>query len=266
MDRKLFGHRHNMSDREIARKACFIYHHIVTHVSFPYPSISRSSPPIFVALQGPQGSGKTVLTEHVRALLTDETNEDRGPYKVATLSIDDLYLPHTQLKALASAHPNNPFLRGRGHPGTHDTALGLSLLRSLKDINCSPTKDLYIPRFDKSLFDGEGDRLPESEWSPVRGRLDIVLLEGWCVGFYPQSRKYIEQRLNEVPFGLDGMFDLSAYTLEHILDVNQRLAEYTKWWDLFDICIQVRKLSISQLHYCCLPYLRDGIIRFPLRV
>jgi len=168
-----------------------------------------------------------------------ESNEDHAPIRVATISIDDLYLPHNQLRALATAHPDNPFLRGRGLPGTHDIALGLSLLRSLKEINRTQSNDIRIPRFDKSLFNGEGDRLPESEWTPVPGPIDVVLLEGWCVGFYPQTRAYIEERINEVPFGLDGMFDPSAYSLEHVLDVNERLAEYTKWWDLFDICVQI---------------------------
>jgi D-glycerate 3-kinase len=232
---------------DIASKALLIYHHIVAHASVPYPSCSRLSSPLFVALQGPQGSGKTVVTERIRALLTDNTDKEHGAFKVATLSIDDLYLPHAQLKALASTHPENPLLQGRGHPGTHDTALGLSLLRSLKGINRSPANNVRIPRFDKSLFGGEGDRLPESEWTSIHGPLDIVLLEGWCVGFYPQSRQYIKQRINEVPFGLDGMFDRSAYTLEHILDVNQRLTEYAKWWDLFDICAQV----CNYLSYNC---------------
>jgi D-glycerate 3-kinase len=239
-----------MREQDIALRALLIYRHIVAHVPVPHPSCLHSSSPLFVALQGPQGSGKTVVTEHIRSLLTRGTDEEHGAFKVATLSIDDLYLPHAQLKALASAHPENPLLQGRGHPGTHDTALGLSLLRSLKDINRSPTDHLRIPRFDKSLFNGEGDRLPESEWTSIHGPLDIVLLEGWCVGFYAQSRQYLEQRMNEVPFGLDGMFDHSVYTLEHIIDVNQRLAEYSKWWDLFDICAQVCNYLFRNCFVC----------------
>ena len=220
------------------RAASTIIEHILVHLSNPYPLSS----PLFVALQGPQGSGKTFLTEHVKNSLT--CADERHPaLRVATLSIDDLYLPHGQLKAVASANPENLLLRGRGQPGTHDIALGLSLLRSLKDINHSPTGHLCIPRFDKSLFDGEGDRLPESEWTPIHGPLDVVLLEGWCVGFYPQSSQYIERRINQVPLGLEQTFDVSAYTLEHVLDVNQRLAEYAKWWDLFDVFVQVRKHS-----------------------
>ena len=80
------------------------------------------------------------------------------------------------------------------------------------------------------------------------------------MGFYPQTRAYIEKRINEVPFGLDGVFGPSAYTLEHVLDVNERLTEYAKWWDLFDICVQVCDRVCAReysLHW-------KGFARFPL--
>jgi D-glycerate 3-kinase len=223
-------------------KVSTIVEHVLAHLSNPCPSQSSTSSPLFLALQGPQGSGKTFLTEHVKNKLSC-ADERHSALRVATLSIDDLYLPHSQLKAVASSSPGNTLLRGRGQPGTHDIPLGLSILRSLKDINRSPTSDLRIPRFDKSLFGGEGDRLPESQWTPIHGPLDVVLLEGWCVGFYPQSRQYIERHMNEAPLGLEQTFDVSAYTLEHVLELNQHLAEYAKWWDLFDIFVQVRKRS-----------------------
>jgi D-glycerate 3-kinase len=230
-----------MRSKAFETSAFIIYSHINMHTPTHRP---RQASPLFVALQGPQGSGKTSLLERVNEILAQH-DEDHTPHRVATLSIDDLYLPHAQLKALASAYPDNPFLRGRGLPGTHDIPLGLSLLRSLKEINSSggpnsKAKSIRIPRFDKSLFDGEGDRLPESEWTEVQGPLDVVLLEGWCVGFYPQSRQYIEERFLDVPSVLGGTLDTSAYSLEHVLDMNRRVAEYTEWWDLFDICFQVR--------------------------
>ncbi|KAI9465281.1 P-loop containing nucleoside triphosphate hydrolase protein [Lactarius psammicola] len=191
-----------------------IIEHILVHLPDPCPSQSSSSSPLFVALQGPQGSGKTFLTGHIKNSLS--CPDERHPaLRVATLSIDDLYLPHTQLMAVASSNPENVLLHGRGQPGTHDIALGLSLLRSLKDINRSPTSHLRIPRFDKSLFG------------------DVVLLEGWCVGFYPQSRQYIGRRINQVPLGLEPTFDVSAYTLEHILDSTQ------SGGDLFDVFVQI---------------------------
>lgn len=40
-----------------------------------------------------------------------------------------------------------------------------------------------VPRYDKSARGGKGDRAPEAEWSVVSAPPDIVLLEGWMLGF-----------------------------------------------------------------------------------
>ena len=159
---------------EFRTNASIIFSHIYAHLLSAYPS-SLGTPPLFVALQGPQGSGKTSLAKRVEEMFA-ESNQDHAPIRVVTISIDDLYLPHSQLKALAAAHPDNPFLRGRGLPGTHDIPLGLSL-QSLREINHTQSDDIRIPRLDKSLFNGEGDRLPKSERTPVLGPIDLVLLE-----------------------------------------------------------------------------------------
>lgn len=44
---------------------------------------------------------------------------------------------------------------------------------------------MRVPAFDKSRFDGEGDRVPQSEWRYVSRTppIDVVVFEGWCVGF-----------------------------------------------------------------------------------
>ena len=38
--------------------------------------------------------------------------------------------------------------------------------------------------------------------------------------------QYIERRINQALLGLEQTFDVSAYTLEHVLDVKRYLAEY----------------------------------------
>jgi len=48
--------------------------------------------------------------------------------------------------------------------------------------------------------------------------------------------------MNEVPFVLNAT---PAYSLEHVLDMNQRVAEYIEWWDLFDICVQVSPQAVD---------------------
>ena len=197
-------------------------------------SARSSCPPLFIGVQGPQGSGKTFLTSRLHSLLGDL------PYSlsVAVLSIDDLYLPHAGLIALAEAHPRNRLLHGRGQPGTHDVALGRAILTALKAINDTDGPgDVSLPVFDKSLFDGAGDRAAEAR--VVRGPLDVVVLEGWCVGFYPVPRSEIEARWGRGVPGLDG-FDMRGFvTLEDVLEVNAMLEAYVGWWQTLDAFIQV---------------------------
>jgi len=193
--------------------------------------------PLFVALQGPQGSGKTFLTERIAAAFSASTPSVR----VATLSIDDLYLPHDGLVALAVAHPQNSLLHGRGQPGTHDTQLGERVLEALRSINTTHgNKEVRLPAFDKAEFTGEGDRVPQDRWRVVHGPLDVVLLEGWCVGFYPQDRTILEAKMRETPAGLEGVLDLPSYTtIENVFEINALLAQYVHWWDMMDAFVQI---------------------------
>ncbi|KAH8115343.1 P-loop containing nucleoside triphosphate hydrolase protein [Phellopilus nigrolimitatus] len=197
-----------------------------------------STPPLFVAFQGPQGSGKTFLTSQLRRVLSAPPHN----LAVAVLSIDDLYLPHAGLAAVAAAHPHNVLLSGRGQPGTHDVPLGSRLLSELKAINDAKASDagtVRFPAFDKSLFDGQGDRV-EGSGELVRAPLDIVLFEGWCVGFCPVSEDEIDRRrVQHIP-DIDGTLDLRAVRREDVLAINASLWEYVQWWDFFDAFVQVK--------------------------
>jgi D-glycerate 3-kinase len=126
-------------------------------------------PAFVVGICGPQGSGKSTTVRVVAALL-----EARG-LRVATLSLDDLYLPRSDREALA--RDVHPLLRTRGVPGTHDVALGLAALDSLADAG-----ETALPRFDKAT----DDRAPRPTWPVVAGPVDVVLFEGWCVGARPE--------------------------------------------------------------------------------
>ena len=70
------------------------------------------------------------------------------------ISIDDFYLTHLEQRALAAAHPENPYLEHRGYPGTHDVGLGTAVLRALR----ASADPVEIPRYDKSAHAGRGDR------------------------------------------------------------------------------------------------------------
>jgi D-glycerate 3-kinase len=143
-------------------------------------------PAFVVGICGPQGSGKTTTARVVARLL-----EARG-LKVASLSLDDLYLPRADREVLArDAHP---LLRTRGVPGTHDAALGLAVLDDL-----AGEGETAIPRFDKAA----DDRMPASAWTKVEGPVDVVLLEGWCVGAWPEPVEALRKPVNALERDLD---------------------------------------------------------------
>ena len=132
-----------------------------------------------VGICGPQGSGKSTAVLVLRRLL-----ERRG-LTVATLSLDDLYLPIEAREALA--RDVHPLLRTRGVPGTHDVDLGLAALDALA--RPGPTA---MPRFDKAA----DTRAPVETWPIVQGPVDIVLLEGWCVGARPEPEAALRKPVN----------------------------------------------------------------------
>ncbi|KAG6841370.1 hypothetical protein C0991_011710 [Blastosporella zonata] len=198
--------------------------HIVGQID-PNPSA-----PLFVAIQGPQGSGKSYLSAQLKQRLS------QSPYalNVALLSIDDLYLPHDGLVHLANQLPPNPLWAGRGQPGTHDVKLGLEILRKLR----TRSEKVELPCFDKSLFNGEGDRL--SAGIVVDPPVDVIILEGWCVGFYPISSQELEARWNGVwreETARLNLPDLNKLDLER---VNETLSNYVELWSSFDTFIQIK--------------------------
>jgi len=42
-----------------------------------------------------------------------------------------------------------------------------------------------VPVYDKSQRGGRGDRAPKAAWPTVAAPLQLVFLEGWCLGFRP---------------------------------------------------------------------------------
>ncbi|KAI0669676.1 P-loop containing nucleoside triphosphate hydrolase protein [Trametes maxima] len=201
------------------------------------PGGTTAVPPLVVGVQGPQGSGKTYLT----SILQDVLRVPPHSLSVTVLSLDDLYLPHDGLVSLASSHPGNPLLRGRGQPGTHDVPLGTDILNKLKRINAqtAPGAAVELPSFDKSLFNGEGDRAPNG--TDVHPPVDVVLFEGWCVGFYPIPKEEVERRYGRPIVGLgEDFLKRKGYRVEDVLEINERLKNYVSWWSLFDSFIQIK--------------------------
>lgn len=174
------------------------------------------TPGFLVGITGPQGSGKSTGAAVLRLLL-----EEAG-LRVASLSLDDLYLTRRERLALASTV--HPLLRTRGPPGTHDLELGVELFAQLV-----AGESVALPAFDKSA----DDRRPRSEWRRFEGPADIVLFEGWCVGARPQDEAELTDPVNALEREQDPDGTWRRY-------VNESLAAYQAMFASLDMLIQVR--------------------------
>jgi len=149
---------------------------------------------------------------------------------------------------LAKQNPQNILWAGRGQPGTHDIKLGSDIFRQISSINQSDThSEVELPVFEKSLYAGEGDRLPTGDpRNPkikVPPRLDIVILEGWCTGFSSLNEATLVQRFEDYlsTSALENdPFERSILKKEDLLAVNQILREYEEMWKWFTCFIQIK--------------------------
>jgi len=155
-----------------------------------------------------------------------------------------LYLPHKQQEALAKSHPSNPLVQHRGQPSTHDVKLGTELFEAL----LSRKPNIKIPSYDKSAFSGSGDRRPGSEWETINAEgqppVDVVIFEGWCVGFRALSDAEAEQKWKAAKAEYESKGDgyqgrLGKLELESALFVNGKLRDYDALTDRFGAFMQM---------------------------
>lgn len=194
-------------------------------------SLANTSQSYLVGVAGAQGTGKTTAAKALQLTLQYAYGK-----RCCLLSLDDFYLPHAQRQALGQ--DVHPLLAVRGVPGTHDIALLNETLRLL--CHADDDAEIPLPSFDKAT----DDRRPQEHWSHFRGRPDIILFEGWCVGARPapadeklshplnrvesesdsQSvwRRYVDQQLTgaygELFAQLDRLVFLAAPDWERILE------------------------------------------------
>jgi len=174
---------------------------------------------LIVGINGAQGSGKSTLCLMLQLII--EKGFDK---RVASLSIDDLYLTRDQRKTLANTV--HPLLQTRGVPGTHDLALGLSLFEQLQ----SSQTGISLPRFDKAI----DDRAPVEQWPVLTQPVDIVLFEGWCVGSHPQQASALSKAINSLESEEDSDGRWRHY-------VNDQLASgYRSLFDQIDVLIMLK--------------------------
>jgi D-glycerate 3-kinase len=162
----------------------------------------HKSAPLIVGIQGPQAAGKTTLTHLLERVLSDVAG-----LKVATLSIDDIYLTRAERAALAARV--HPLFMTRGVPGTHDVQLGVRVLEALIQPGSSA-----IPRFDKA----QDDRLPEHAWPRVEGPCDVVLFEGLWIGLPALDEAALQEPVNALEAREDPRADWRRYANQQLRD------------------------------------------------
>jgi len=141
--------------------------------------------PFLLGVNGAQGTGKSTLAAYLALTLGES-----GHRNVAILSIDDFYLTKPERRQLSETV--HPLLVTRGVPGTHDIPMLRDCLTKLR--NLAPGERCRLPRFDKAA----DDRAGEATWPTVQGPVDLVILEGWCVGSVAEPDAGLEVPVNEL--------------------------------------------------------------------
>lgn len=178
--------------------------------------------PLVLGVNGAQGTGKSTLCLFIKLLL-----ENHHRQHCAVLSIDDFYLSHTRRQQLAAEV--HPLLATRGVPGTHNVDLAITTVQGLLDGEAVP-----LPQFDKA----KDDVLPQADWPLQQTPVDVIVLEGWCVGALPQADEALNKPINslEAEEDSDGAWRRT---------INQRLA--TDYQQLFGFLDQLFMLKAPSM-------------------
>ena len=183
----------------------------------------QKAPPLFLGINGAQGSGKSTTAAIICLLL-----EHAHGLRCATLSIDDLYLTKAERERVAVEL--HPLFITRGVPGTHDIALGMSIFDQVMG-----RQPVTLPRFDK-LAD---DRAEPAIWHKYES-LDVLILEGWCVCCLPQND------VNDPINFLEREEDQDGVWRNHVNICLQE--DYAKLFSRLDILIMLAAPSMEKVY------------------
>lgn len=189
-----------------------------------------------VAVNGSQGSGKSTLCDYLALIL----ELDHG-LTSATLSLDDVYLTRAERRQLAQ--DIHPLLATRGVPGTHDLTLAQSTLLQLEQAHTQQKplatgQSVALPRFDK----GCDDRYPQDTWPTLTEPVDLVLMEGWCMGTPAQPEASLATPVNALEAEEDNAGRWRDY-------VNRMLLQhYEPFYADFDYWVMLQAPSFEQVY------------------
>ncbi|MEZ5680684.1 MAG: kinase [Erythrobacter sp.] len=154
-----------LADRAVVDAICSLHTH--------------SNKPLLIGLAGAQGSGKSTMARRLKPKL------EAQDLRTAVLALDDFYLPRED--RLALAQEIHPLLETRGVPGTHNVIL----LDDVIDQLLSGEHPVEVPQFDKASDERTDPAL-------IEGPVDIVLLEGWCIGASAVGSGALELPINDL--------------------------------------------------------------------
>lgn len=135
-----------------------------------------------IGINGCQGSGKSTLADYLCTVVAE-----RLEVTTVSLSLDDFYLTKSERIQLGSTV--HPLLETRGVPGTHDVKLAIDCIKSLV-----AGKKTVITRFDKSI----DDRAAAESLKTVKGKVGLIVIEGWCLGAKPENAEQLSQPINNL--------------------------------------------------------------------
>ena len=173
--------------------------------------LARGGTRPLMLLNGPVGAGKSTLGRLLESLAP------LAGLRLAVASIDDLYLPLARRRAVLAG---NPFGVSRVPPGSHDLPLLLERLASWRGSGL-----LELPRFDKRLHDGQGDRAGE-----LKRAADALVLEGWLMGCRPLEDGALVPMIAQGVELTDGQTGLTPQERLWLPRWNRELRAYRPLW------------------------------------
>ncbi|RCK65983.1 putative ATP-dependent kinase TDA10 [Candida viswanathii] len=205
--------------------------------------------PLIIGINGPQGSGKSYLTNQ----LTNYLRETFPRFNTVQFSMDDLYLTRQDQDKLNNS-TDNPLLKGRGLPGTHDLPALYEIFDKATRNYKGNWEEIRIPQYDKSRFNGQGDR---SGYTVVDSPIDIIIFEGWFNGYANHANDIL--RLRYLTSEVSGVLQLSK--MYHLEEINANLSGYQDIWTYFDVFITLKTNDVKNVYAWRLQQEHESILK-----